>query len=228
MKKLIVSAAVFAAIAAPAAAQVTTPGDTMPGRAVTAGHGSFYVQPYAGYMVFGELAEFGNNVDLSNENSPLYGLQGGYSFSPNLSLVGNFAYANSKSVLKFDNAPNQNLSGDLGIFLYDASLQFRLPFIANRIGSTIAPFAQIGAGAIKVTTDTDDLRGRGPTNVAFNAGLGVDFQIRKAIGIRLMAKDYVTSLDWDQFDDVDNEIRDGRKNNVANNIALTAGLNFGF
>ena len=228
MKKFIVSTAVFAVLAAPAAAQVTTPGDTISGKAVTSGHGSFYLQPYAGYMVFGELADFGNDVDLSNENSPLYGVQAGYSFSPNLSLVGNFGYSKSKSVLKFDSAPDQNLSGDLGVFLYDASLQFRLPFIANALGSTIAPFAQVGAGAIKVTTDSDDLRGSGPTNVAFNAGLGVDFQIRKAIGIRLMAKDYITSLDWKEFDDVDNEIRSGRKNNVANNIAITAGLNFGF
>jgi hypothetical protein len=173
---------------------------------------SFYLQPYAGYMVFGELADFGNDVDLSHENSPLYGVQAGYSFSPSLSLVGNFGYSKSKAVLKFDNAPDQNI---------------RLPFLTGP-ASVVAPFAQVGAGAIKVTADTDDFGGNGPTNVAFNAGLGVDFQLNKLVGIRVMAKDYITSLDWDEFDDVDNEIRANRKNNVANNIALTAGLNIGF
>ena len=223
MKRLIVSAAVVAALLAPS----TVRAQNMPGEPVTSGRGSFYLQPYAGYMVFGELADFGNDVDLSNENSPLYGVQAGYSFSPNLSLVGNFGYSKSKAVLKFDNAPDQNISGDLGVFLYDASLQFRLPFLTGP-ASVVAPFAQVGAGAIKVTADTDDFGGNGPTNVAFNAGLGVDFQLNKLVGIRVMAKDYITSLDWDEFDDVDNEIRANRKNNVANNIALTAGLNIGF
>ena len=131
-------------------------------------------------------------------------------------------------MLEFSNAPDQNLSGDLGIFFYDASLQFRLPFLAGRAGSMVAPFAQVGAGAIKVTPDFDDFRGSGSTTAAFNAGLGVDFQLNQVVGLRLMAKDYITSLDWDEFDDVDNEIRANRKNNVANNIALTAGLNIGF
>ena len=225
MKKRIVSAAlVAAAMVAPAAASA----QGMPGEPVTAGHGSFYLQPYVGYMVFGELADFGNDIDLSNENAPFYGAQAGYSFSPNVSVLGNFGYSKSKSVLKFDNAPDQNLTGDLGVFFYDASLQFRLPFLANSRGSAIAPFAQVGAGAIKVTPDYDDFRGSGRTSAAFNVGAGVDFQIRRGIGLRLMAKDYITSLEWDEFDDVDNEIRANRKNNVANNIALTAGLNIGF
>ena len=225
MKKFIVSAAIAAALVAPAAAAHA---QQPLGAPVTSGRGSFYVSPYAGYMVFGELADFGNDIDLSKENSFFYGAQAGYSFSPNISLIGNFGYSKSKAVLKFDNAPAQNLSGDLGVFLYDASLQFRLPFVANTAGSTIAPFAQVGAGAIKVTADTDDFRASGPTNVAFNVGAGLDFQITPVVGLRLMAKDYITSLDWDEFDDVDNEIRANRKNNVANNIALTAGLNIGF
>ena len=223
MKRLIVSAAVVAALVAP-----PTVSAQMAGEPVTSGRGSFYLQPYAGYMLFGELADFGNDIDLSRENSLFYGAQAGYSFTPNISLIGNFGYSKSKSVLKFDNAPDQNLSGDLGVFLYDASLQFRLPFLASAAGSTIAPFAQVGAGAIKITPDYDDFSGSGPTNVAFNVGAGIDFQLTPVVGIRLMAKDYITSLDWDEFDDVDNEIRANRKNNVANNIGISAGLNIGF
>ncbi|MEJ7809123.1 MAG: outer membrane beta-barrel protein [Gemmatimonadaceae bacterium] len=218
MKRILVSAALVAAFAAPVVAQNAP---------VTTGHGSFYVGPYAGYMVFGDLVESQDgNTKLSNENGGFFGAQAGYSFSPNVSLLGNLGYTKSKFTLEND-ATNttSNISGDLGVFLYDASLQFRLPF-ANRMGDWIAPLAQVGAGAVKYTFDTDDLASRGTTNIAFNAGLGADFQLGRTVGLRVMAKDYITSLDWNKISSV--EFRDRVKGNTAHNIALTAGLNFGF
>jgi hypothetical protein len=48
----------------------------------------------------------------------------------------------------------------------------------------------------------------------------------KAIGARIMIKDYITSLAWSDIDAVD--FNDDVDSNVAHNWALTFGLNFGF
>ena len=45
------------------------------------------------------------------------------------------------------------------------------------------------------------------------------------VGVRVMAKDYLTSLDWDRVDDVTLRNRASRR---ANNLAFTAGLTVGF
>lgn len=219
MKRFVLIAALAAAVAAPLQAQ----GDP---NVVTSGAGSFFVGPYAGYMVFGNLFEFPSGVEYSNENSGLYGVQAGYSFSPNFSLLGNFGYSKSKFVFENAGGPGNDIdaSGDVGVWLYDASLQFRLPIA--RGNSWIAPFAQVGAGAIKYTFDTNDFQSDGSTDVAFNVGLGGDFQINKSVGFRLMVKDYITSLSWDDLSEV--SFDDNIKGNVAHNFGITAGLNFGF
>jgi len=233
MKSLFVGALALSMFtAASASAQVTTPGQDNPGEPVTSGHGSLFVGPYAGYMIFGDLFDLGpnpvtgENRDYSLENSFFYGAQAGYSFSPNFTLIANLGYSKSKFVFKDagGGGGDVNASPDLGVFLYDANLQFRLPFVANKVGSTVAPFAQLGIGQIKYTFDTDDAFSEGDTDIAFNAGVGIDFQIRKAIGLRVMVKDYITSLEFNDLDDTN----DGTKAKTANNIAITAGLNFGF
>jgi hypothetical protein len=110
--------------------------------------------------------------------------------------------------------------------LYDLNLQFRLPFIANRMGSWLAPVGQVGVGGVKYTFDRDDVFSDGETGVAFNFGVGADFQLMKSLGARIMVKDYITSLGWSNLDDVDFD--DNVEDNVAHNWALTFGLNFGF
>ena len=238
MKRFLVSAALVAATAAATAAtagaQATTAADSAPGEVVTRGHGSVYLQPYAGYGVFGELTE---GRALTLDDAPIFGAQLGYSFSPNVALVGNVGYG--KTNFEYENltlgGADERASGDVDLLLYDANLQFRLPFVANNVGSTIAPFGQIGAGAIKFSPDQgnelNDLK-TGLTNVAFNAGIGVDFQIRKSIGLRLMAKDYITSLAFDDFrstaNAIEQDIEDDANNTISNNVALTLGLNIGF
>ena len=219
MRKFLVTAGLIAAVAAPMQAQT-------PGEAVTAGQSSFYVSPYGGYMWFGDLFDFGQDVEYTNKNAAIYGVQAGVSFSPNFSLIGNFARSETNFQLEPSGAPNQRVSDDLAIFFYDANLQFRVPFIANRMGSWIAPVGQIGVGAMKYTFDTDDVASDGDTNVAFNFGLGADFQLMKAIGARVMIKDYITSLAWTDVGSVDFD--DDIENNVAHNWGLTFGLNFGF
>jgi opacity protein-like surface antigen len=231
MKKIVVSAVIAAAVALPASAahaQVTTPGRNEPGTAVTAGHGSFYVGPYAGYIRFGKLDDLSNGAKLSLENGFFYGGQAGYSFSPNVSVVANLGYTRSKFVAKDVNgtSSNVNVSSDLGTFLYDGDVQFRLPIIASPMRNTFSPFAQLGVGQIKYSYDDQIGAGgsRNQTKFTYNVGLGADLQFAKLIGIRLMAKDYITSFDFNKYYDVNNTT----KARVANNIALTAGLNFGF
>ena len=219
MRKFLVTAGLLAAVAAPMQAQT-------PGEPVTSGQASFYVSPYAGYMWFGDLFDFGNDIEYTNDDAAVYGVQAGVSFSPNFSLIGNFARSKSRFELQSNNTADQPVSDEMAVFLYDANLQFRVPFIANRMGSWLAPVGQIGVGAVKYTFDTDDVASEGETNVAFNFGLGADFQLMKAIGARIMIKDYITSLGWTSADNVD--FTDNVEDNVAHNWALTFGLNFGF
>jgi hypothetical protein len=220
MKRILVGAALAATAALPLNAQ----------EPVTSGHGSLYVGPYAGYMIFGDLLESQDGrVETSLKNGALYGAQVGYSITPNISVLGNLAYTKSNFTVEVDPgsgpATSTNVSDKMGVFLYDANLQFRLPF-GDRMGGWIAPLAQLGAGAIKYTFDSDDLRSRGRTDVAFNAGLGADFQVARGVGLRLMAKDYITSSSWDDISTT--SFDDGVKNNTANNLAFSVGLNFGF
>lgn len=224
MKGILVGAALSAMAALPLSAQ----------QPVTSGRGSLYVGPYAGYMIFGDLLESQDGrVETSLKNAALYGGQIGYSITPNITLLGNLAYTKSNFTVEFDPSSgpstSTNISDKMGVFLYDADLQFRLPF-GDRTGGWIAPLAQIGAGAIKYTFDTDDLRSRGRTDVAFNAGLGADFQLAQGIGLRLMAKDYITSFKWDRPSNANdpNDWMDDVKGNVAHNWGLSLGLNFGF
>ena len=234
MNRFLVSAALIVTAAATAGAQATTAADSAPGEVVTRGHGSVYLQPYAGYGIFGELTE---GRQLTLDDAPIYGAQLGYSFSPNFSIVGNVGY--SQTNFEYENAGvggvDEQVGGDVDLLLYDANLQFRLPFVANKVGSTIAPFGQIGAGAMKFSPDQgnelNDLK-KGTTNVAFNAGVGVDIQIRKSVGLRLMAKDYITSLAFDDFrstaNAIEQDVEDDANTTISNNIALTLGLNIGF
>ncbi len=219
MRKFLVTAGLLAAVAAPMQAQT-------PGEAVTSGQASFYVSPYAGYMWFGDLFDFGNDAEYTNDDAALFGVQAGVSFSPNFSLIGNFGRVKTNFELQGNGVGDQPLSDDLAVFFYDANLQFRVPFIANRMGSWLAPVGQIGVGAMKYTFDRDDVFSDGDTNVAFNFGLGADFQLMKAIGARIMIKDYITSLAWSDVGNVDFD--DNVSDNVAHNWGLTFGLNFGF
>lgn len=215
MKRLIVGAALLASIAAPLQAQS--------GQPVTSGRGSLYVGPYIGYMIFGDLFESNDGrTEYTNENGVLYGVQTGFSFSPNISLLGNLAYNKSKFQYETGNIAT-NASGDVGVFLYDAGLQFRLPF--EQRDSWIAPFLQVGAGAIRYTQDAERFNSKAQTDVQFNAGIGADFQWRESIGIRLMAKDYITSLNWSNDNNIGTDVMKGQ---TANNWAISAGLNFGF
>ena len=207
MKRLIVGALALAASAAPIAAQSKPT--------------VFTISPYAGYMVFGDYFENSNNIEFSNENGGLFGAQAMLDLGRIFSLYGNFGYTKTKWTFENYFGPGDNLNlDDVGVWVYDGGLQLRLP-VSNDAMSGISPFVQAGAGAVRYSSESDDIRSSSSTNAAFNFGGGIDWQIGK-FGIRLMAKDYVTSLDWSDFDNVELEDR------KAHNWGLTAGFKIGF
>lgn len=214
MKKFLVATLASAVIATPALAQQSV---------ITGGQSTFSITPYAGYMFFGELAETGPTSDLSNEDGFMFGAQAKVRMTSRWAVYGNAAYSKTQFEDEQDDGGTASpISGDIGYFLGDVGLEYRLPFSFQ--GGNIGPFVQGGIGAVKYSPDSDDLNADGTTNVAFNAGVGVDFNVGP-LGMQLMLKDYVTSLDWDKVRTVDSDI-DGDR--VANNLALTLGAHINF
>jgi len=212
MKRLVVGVLILGAAAAPLAAQQST-FSTKPA--------VFTIAPYVGYMNFGDYFETTNNVEFSNENGALYGAQASLDLGRYFSVFGNFGYSSSKFTFEnyFGNGQNLNLD-DVGVWLYDGGIQLRMPLKPDAT-SGISPFVQAGAGAIRYSSDNDDIASSSSTNAAFNYGAGLDWQLGR-LGIRLMAKDYVTSLEWSDFGNVE---LDDKK---AHNWGLTAGFKIGF
>jgi hypothetical protein len=181
----------------------------------------FEVTPYAGFMHFGDLFEFSDGRDLSMKDAALLGAQAGIHLGSSWAVLGNFGWASSQFTNDFPSSPTQTVSPDVNVFLYDGSLQYRIPMYG-----AVRPFIQGGVGGIRYRFD-DDLNGdRGSSDVAFNAGVGADVQLGRTLGLRLMAKDYITSLSWDDLDAVDFD--DGIKGNTAHNLGFSVGLKLGW
>ena len=212
MKRVFVGALILGAAATPLAAQQSSFSNKP---------AVFTIAPYVGYMNFGDYFETTNNVEFSNENGALYGAQAQLDLGRYVSLLGNFGYTSSKFTFENYYGSGQSLNvDDVGVWLYDGGIQLRMPLEPEAM-SGISPFVQVGAGAIRYSSDDDDIASSSATNTAFNYGAGIDWQLGK-LGIRLMAKDYVTSLDWKDFGNV--ELEDTK----AHNWGLTAGFKIGF
>jgi hypothetical protein len=213
MKRLVVGALFVVGAAAPVAAQ----------------EGPLAAHVYAGYMLFGRLFATANGVAYSLDDGLLYGGQVGLRLSPNIRAIANLGYAKSSFTLK--NVPaagggTRDIADELGLLLYDAGVQIRLPFLPRRLAARLAPLMQLGAGAITYAFDGDELRGAGATRVQGNVGVGADLQLASAVGLRVMAKDYVTALHWNDDGAL---FRDVKKSGpVAHNVAITAGVDIGF
>jgi hypothetical protein len=214
MRKLFVSAAFVAALAAPLAAQ----------RSVVTGEPSvFSVTPYVGYIAYGDHFETPSGGEFTNDNAAIYGVQVGIDVARNLSLVGNFGYSRTNWEFEFT-GPVERFAGDVGVWLYDGNLQLKFPLAAG--AGTFSPFAQAGVGALRFTADRDDFQADGTTNVAFNVGLGADFSVG-ALGLRAMVKDYISSFKWDEFRNA-NDPNDLSDAETSHNFAFTLGLKLGF
>ena len=217
MKKYVVAVAALSILSTPALAQ------NAPQSAVTGRQSTFSLTPYAGYMMFGNLAEYDNGTSLTNDDSWLVGAQAKVRMNSQWALVLNGAYSKSEFRVEDEDGAGVDISGDIGYWLADAGLQWQLPF-TWREGS-IAPFVQGGIGAVRYSSDANSPDAEGSTtNLQFNAGVGLDIDMGP-IGLQLMAKDYVTSFDWNKIREVEDNTDRSR---IANNIALTAGLRINF
>jgi opacity protein-like surface antigen len=218
MKKFVVYAALAAAIAPAAGAQ----------ESVVSGKPSvFHITPYVGYVAYGDLLEFTDGTEFTNDNAAIFGGQVGLDMTRYASLIGNFGY--SKTSFEFERGTNEARIDGVGIFLYDANLHLKAPVFMGM--TAFSPFVQGGVGAMKFSEDTDDIRGSGPTNIAYNVGVGADWQIR-GLGIRLMAKDYISSLEWPDLKSSPTgsfqNFQNVEDKSIAHNWAFSLGLKIGF
>ena len=225
MNKLIVCAAVAVVAVAPVAGAQES--------VVTGKPSVFHITPYVGYVAFGDHFEFSDGTEYTNSNAALFGGQVGLDVSRYASIVGNFGYSKTSFEFERDVAGTTNdfesrIDG-VGVFLYDANLHLKVPVIMGM--TALSPFIQGGVGQIKFSEDTDDIRGNGASNIAYNVGIGTDFQVR-GLGLRLMAKDYISSFAWDDLKSSPtgstNNFQNIKDASISHNWAFSLGLKFGF
>ncbi len=203
-----VAVAAAAAAATPVAAQ--SPGGSGRDHALD-------VVPYAGYLISGSYVNGPLGTDLKSANGPVFGVQLGLPLGGKLALVGNVAY--SSADLKVGVPIVGGVSaGTSAEYLYDGALQLGTTLAGG--GRSVSPFLQVGAGAIHRDLTVAGITARS-TDLAFNAGVGVDVDVIPGVGLRLMAKDYVGKLDLGT-----NAIP--VKSGTINNVALSVGLKVAF
>ena len=180
---------------------------------------AFDLAPYAGYMVFGDYIKGPLGTSLTNAPAPIFGAQLGMRLAPNVSLVGNVATTSSDikagiPIIGGFSVAHSNL------LLYDAGLQLDIP-VTTMGGTSLSPFVQAGAGAIRYDITQSVLSAKA-TNFAANVGLGADVALGSGLGVRLMAKDYIGKFDFKDatFMDFSGE--------TAHSFAFSAGLRLSF
>lgn len=185
--------ALVAPLALLAAPLATSPlaAQRAPARTPAAEHATvFDVTPYAGYVRFGHHLEGPLGTSLRSANAPVVGAQIGLALGPNLGIVGNVAYGSA------DLQVGVPIIGGIDVgtskhLLYDANVEYRVPMQGS---SLVTPFVQGGVGAIS-TRFENSLVGTSTTNLAFNAGAGLDLSLGRGFGARAMVKDYVGRFD---------------------------------
>jgi hypothetical protein len=174
-------------------------------------------------MVFGDNFSVGagSGASFANKNSFVAGAELSFNLGKSFSIVGNVGY--TRPTWDVGNATTPVRSLDASMWLFDGALRLRLPLAEDSdIGPRFVPFVQAGAGAIHYSLDTNPFGADGNTNFAFNAGAGADIRFARSFGVRLMAKDYVTSLDWSSTSNVN------LSSNTSNNWAFSLGLVLGY
>jgi hypothetical protein len=180
---------------------------------------AFDFTPYVGYMVFGSLMDGPLGTSIGSAPAPVYGAQLGMRLAPNISVIGNVAATSS------DIKAGIPLIGGLSVahsnmLMYDGGLQLDIP-VTTIAGTAMSPFIQAGAGAMRYEI-SESFLSTTATNFAANVGVGADVALGNAIGVRLMAKDYIGKFDFKDATFIDYEGK------TANNFAFSAGLRMSF
>lgn len=175
------------------------------------------VTPYAGYMLFGDFVKGPLGTSISNAGGALVGAQLGIAFTPNVAVVGSAARASGDINLGIPFFDGITV-GSSSAWMFDGALQLSMPLPGRAIAFT--PFVQLGAGAmrhnVKIGLSTD------ATNFVGTVGAGADFGLTRAIGLRVMAKDYIGRFDVREATTLDYQPE------IAHNIGLSAGLKIAF
>jgi hypothetical protein len=208
----IAGAVVAAPLATPLAAQSTASSTT---GSLTA----FHVAPYAGYMVFGNNLNGPLGTTLSTKAGAVYGVQGGISLLPNLSLLGNVATSSTSMQVGIPILGGLSV-GSSSVVIYDADLEYDFGG-ASASGMMFNPFIQAGIGQMKYDISASVIDTHA-TNVAENVGVGADFTISHGMAFRLLVKDYIGKFNFQDATGL------GITGETAHNFALTAGLRFDF
>jgi hypothetical protein len=175
------------------------------------------VTPYAGYMVFGAFVKGPFGTSIASTGGALLGAQLGVTLTPNIALVGNAARGSSDITVGIPFIDDITV-GRSSAWMFDGALQLSMPLPDRAIAVT--PFVQLGAGAmrheLRIGLSTD------ATNFVGTIGAGADFGLTRAVGLRLMAKDYVGRFDVREATTLDYEPE------IAHNFGFSAGLKVAF
>lgn len=217
VRRAVALAAAVVALAPALAAAQRTPRPMprpAPRPAADATIGGISIVPYAGALRMGALVDGPFGTDLRPAIAPMGGAQLTLPLTRELSVVGNVGYGRSDLRVGLPVLGGFDV-GTSSAWVYDGGLQLALP-----TGRTV-PFVQAGVGAITERIASGPVA-LSRTNLAFNAGAGIDVPISGTSAIRLMARDYVGRFDAGNVGDL--ALRSG----VRHNLAFTAGLKFGF
>ena len=173
------------------------------------------VTPYGGVIMFGSYLDGPLGTSVRSRPAPIGGAQVSLGVSKNLSLIGNVGYSSGDLEVGLPILGGIDV-GSSSSWLYDAGVELRLP-----AGSNIAPFVQAGGGAITTKLSGGPLSTTS-TNLAFNAGAGVDVGFGRSAALRLQVRDYVARYKSEEVVGVQ------ARGEVSNNFAVSAGLRFSF
>ena len=169
------------------------------------------VTPYGGVIMFGSYLDGPLGTNVRSRPAPIGGAQVSLGISKNLSLIGNVGYSSGDLELGLPILGGIDV-GSSSSWLYDAGVELRLP-----TGSNIAPFVQAGGGAITTRLSGGPLSTTS-TNLAVNAGAGVDVGFGRSAALRLQVRDYVARYRSEEVVGV------RARGEVSNNFAVSAGL----
>ena len=176
--------------------------------------------PYAGYLFAGDYLGGPLGTSVSGARGTLLGAQVALNLTPSIAVVGHVGRASSDLEIGVPFLGGYDV-GSSEVWLVDGGLQLSAPAL-SRGGAGVVPFVQIGAGAARHELSGAGILRTNATNLAFNAGIGVDLMLGRNVGLRLLAKDYVGRFDVQEAGGVD------AGGDIGHNVTLGVGLKLGF